>query len=180
LTIDEAAQQLRVESADIAALIECGRLRAIRIGEMIRIPEKELEELIVRSPAGPVQDERSSSTETHSDSSGFRAMPTRSGRATFKVRGSVGSEVEILPGNMRYPIRFPRAFWDKLLAYYAGKEIAVGGSFDGPHEGSLGEFIQTEIKTKMNPAVYIAALLIADGYAEESRRGYINIKVRKN
>jgi len=37
----------------------------------------------------------------------------------------------------------------------------------------LGEFIQQKLKTKMNPAVYVAALLIEDGYAEPARRGYI-------
>ena len=53
--------------------------------------------------------------------------------------------------------------------------VAVGGRFDAPGRGSLGEFIQQKLKTKMNPAVYIAALLIDEGYADPSRRGYIRL-----
>jgi hypothetical protein len=43
----------------------------------------------------------------------------------------------------------------------------------------LGEFIQQKLKTKMNPAVYVAALLIDEEYAEASRRGYIRFRGRK-
>jgi len=46
-----------------------------------------------------------------------------------------------------------------------------GGKFDDPGRGSLGEFIQQKLKTKMNPAVYLAALLIDEGYAAPARRG---------
>jgi len=45
----------------------------------------------------------------------------------------------------------------------------VGGSLDVPVRGSLGEFIQQKIKTKMNPAVYVAVLLIDEGYAPTAR-----------
>lgn len=55
----------------------------------------------------------------------------------------------------------------------------MGGSFSGPPSGSLGEFIQQRLPTKMNPAVYVAALLIEEGYAEESRRGYIRFRSKK-
>ena len=82
---------------------------------------------------------------------------------------------------MRYPIKFPKSFMDAMLARFPEGEAAVGGSFDGPSRGSLGEFIQQKLKTKMNPAVYVAALLIEEGYADAPRRGYIQFrsKVRR-
>jgi hypothetical protein len=79
---------------------------------------------------------------------------------------------------MRYPIKFPKSFMDALLARFSEGEVAVGGSFDGPSRGSLGEFIQQKLKTKMNPAVYVAALLVEEGYADWSRRGYIQFRKR--
>lgn len=63
-----------------------------------------------------------------------------------------------------------------LLDAFRGQEIPVGGKFDDTGVGSLGEFIQKKLKIKMNPAVYLAALLIDEGYAESSRRGYIRVK----
>jgi hypothetical protein len=80
---------------------------------------------------------------------------------------------------MRYPIKFPKSFMDAMLAHFPGGEVAVGGSFDGPTRGSLGEFIQQKLKTKMNPAVYVAALLIDEGYADTSRRGFIRLRGKR-
>jgi excisionase family DNA binding protein len=177
LTLEETAEQLKVEVAEIMTLIEQGKLRAIRIGNNIRIPEQEVEKLLTTSPAGPNPKTVSASplAEALLD---IRLMLTRSGRAEFRVRGGVATGAEIWPGKAQYPIKFPKSFMDDLLSNFSGKEVAVGGSFDGPLPGSLGEFIQQEIKTKMNPAVYIAALLIAEGYADASRRGYIRFHRR--
>ncbi len=142
----------------------------ISIGSKIRIPESELEKLLVTSAAGPTPS-ASGSTETLPDNS--RLVPTRTGRTTFRVSGSIAAGAEIWPGKMRYPIKLPKSFMDALLVHFPKGEVAVGGSFDGPVRGSLGEFIQQKLKTKMNPAVYLAALLIDEGYADASRRGYI-------
>ena len=43
------------------------------------------------------------------------------------------------------------------MAHFSEGEVAVGDSFDGPVSGSLGEFIQQKLKTRMNSAVYVAA-----------------------
>jgi excisionase family DNA binding protein len=174
LTIEEAAAHLKVDATEVQDLVVNGKLRAIKIGQNVRIPEQELEKLVVTSPAHSTPHPETSSTRDLGD--GYRSVRTRSGRATFGVRGLIGSNVEILPGKSRYPIPFPAGFWNELLAKFAGSEVAVGGSFDGPTPGSLGEFIQKVINTKMNPAVYVAALLIAEGLAEESRRGYIRFR----
>src|SRR5579871_1826224 len=173
LTPEELAEHLKVEAAEIMTLIEQGHLRAIRIGKNIRIPEPEMEKLLITCAAGPIPADSIGlpSTETLPDDS--RLIATRTGRARFRVSGSIGAGAEIWPGKMRYPIKFPKSFMDALLLHFGDEEVAVGGSFDGPLRGSLGEFIQQKLKTKMNPAVYMAALLIDEGYAEESRRGYI-------
>ena len=179
LTPEETAQQLKVDLAEIMPLIEQGKLRAIRIGNNIRIPEAEVENLLVTSAAAPSLAGVSAlpATETLPDNS--RLVPTRTGRATFRVLGSIAAGADIWPGKMRYPIKFPKSFMDALLAHFPEGEVSVGGSFDGPLRGSLGEFIQQHLKTKMNPAVYVAALLIEEGYADASRRGYIRFRDRK-
>jgi hypothetical protein len=160
-------------------LIEQGKLRAIRIGNNVRIPEQEVEKLLITSAAGPNPNDVSASrlAEIQPDSS--RLMRTRTGRATFRVRGGVATGADIWPGKMQYPIKFPKWFMDDLLAHFSEREVAVGGSFDGPLPDSVGEFIQKKFKTKMNPAVYLAALLIEEGYADASRRGYIRFHSRE-
>jgi excisionase family DNA binding protein len=176
LTPDETAQHLKVEVTEILSLIEQGKLRAIRIGDSIRIPETELERLPVTCAAGPTAaapPSDSPATQTLPDNS--RWCHTRKG-VKFRVSGSVTTGAQIWPGKMRYPIKFPKSFMDAMLARFPEGEVAVGGSFDGPSRGSLGEFIQQKLKTKMNPAVYVAALLIEEGYADAPRRGYIQFR----
>jgi len=65
---------------------------------------------------------------------------------------------------------------DATLAHFREGEVSVGGRFDDPGRDSLGEFIQQQLKTKMSPAIYLAALLIEEGYAEPARRGYIRFR----
>jgi len=106
---------------------------------------------------------------------------TRTGKAKFRVSGSIATGARIWPGRMRYPITFPKHFMDAMLVRFSNAEIPVGGKFDDPGRGSLGEYIQRELNIKMNPAVYIAALLIDEGYAKSSvRRGYIRFHSQKD
>jgi excisionase family DNA binding protein len=173
LTPEEAAQLLKVEPKALSALINDGKLRAIRIGDAIRIREAELERLQVTSPAVALMEPAPLAADTDaSPPDGSRWCLTRQG-AKFRVSGSIATGAEIWPGQMRYPIRFPKPFMEAMLARFGGGEVAVGGKFDDPGRGTLGEFIQTKLKIKMNPAVYVAALLIDEGYAESARRGYI-------
>jgi excisionase family DNA binding protein len=173
LTPEETAQYLKVETAEIVSLVEQGKLRAVRIGDSIRISESELEKLAVTCAAVPTaMDVLASTTTSEPLADNSRWCPTRTGKR-FRVSGSVATGAEIWPGQMRYPIRFPKPFMDALLAHFREGEVAVGGSFDRPLRGSLGEFIQQKLKTRMNPAVYLAALLIEEGYADAARRGYI-------
>jgi hypothetical protein len=99
----------------------------------------------------------------------------RTKRAKFRVSGSVAGGAEIWPGRMQYPIKLPKLFMTELLAHFREGVVPVGGKFDDPARGSLGEFIQQKLGIKMNPAVYVSALLIDEGYAEPARRGYIRL-----
>jgi excisionase family DNA binding protein len=176
LTPEEIAQQLKVDVKEIMSLIEEGKLRAIRLGSNIRIPEPELEKLPVTSAAGPTPIDRPDLRAVEEPlPDNWRVVLTRTG-TPFKVSGSIATGAEILPGKMRYPIKFPKSFMNALLARFSESEVAVGGSFDGPPRASLGEFIQQKLPTKMNPAVYVAGLLIEEGYADASRRGYIRFR----
>jgi excisionase family DNA binding protein len=177
LTPEEIAQGLKVEVAEIESLIEQGKLKAVRIGSSIRVPESELERLSVTCAVVPAPKDNSgplSTTEVPPD--GSRWCFTRTGRAKFRISGSVADGADIWPGRMQYPIKFPKQFMEAVLSHFRATEVAVGGKFDDPGRGSLGEFIQQKLKIKMNPAVYLAALLIEEGYAEPTRRGYIRFR----
>ena len=179
LTPEETAQHLKVEPAEIITLVEQGKLRAVRIGKSIRIPEAELENLAVTCAAVPIAIDVSTlaaTPEPRQDNSRWVELLTGK---KFRISGSVAGGAEIWPGKMRYPIKFPKPFFDALLAHFHQKEVPVGGSFDGPSRGSLGEFIQQKLKTKMNPAVYVRALLIDEGYVEVTRRGYIRFHAKR-
>src|ERR1700688_1637130 len=141
LTPEETAQYLKVETAEIVSLVEQGKLRAVRIGDSIRISESELEKLAVTCAAVPTaMDVLASTTTSEPLADNSRWCPTRTGKR-FRVSGSVATGAEIWPGQMRYPIRFPKPFMDALLAHFPEGEVAVGGSFDRPSRGSLGEFV---------------------------------------
>jgi excisionase family DNA binding protein len=174
LTPEEVAEQLKVAVSEVLSLITEGKLRAIRINSAIRVPEGALESLEVTCAAVPIEVARTASpSEDEKLGEGQRWIYTRTGRAKFRVSGSIAYGAHIWPGGMKYPIKFPKDFLDGLLARFHGQEIPVGGQYDDAFKGSLGGYIQEKLKTKMNPAVYLAALLIDEGYAKTSRRGYI-------
>jgi excisionase family DNA binding protein len=176
LTPEELAELLKIEVKDVMSLIEQGKLRAIRIGNNIRIREAEVEKLQTTCAAVPADgDDLPASPPSDQEAlpDGSRWCATRTGRAKFRVMGSIATGAEIWPGQMQYPIKFPKHFMDAMLERFRDAEAPVGGKFDDPGQGSLGEFIQLQLQTKMNPAVYLAALLIDEGYADPARRGYI-------
>jgi excisionase family DNA binding protein len=177
LTPEQLAEELQVEVEDVMSLVEQGKLRAIRIGNNIRIREAELENLQTTCAAVPTDGlPASSPSDNEALPDGSRWCLTRTGRARFRVSGSIASGADIWPGKMQYPIKFPKHFMDAMLERFRDAEVPVGGKFDDPGRGSLGQFIQQELQTKMNPAVYLAALLIDEGYADPVRRGYIRFR----
>jgi len=181
LTPEEVAQHLKVEVKDIVSLVEQGKLRAIRIQGSLRIRETEIDRLEESCAAIAPTDDQVASEDPMPKTliANSRWCFTRTGRAKFRVQGSVANGANIWPGKMQYPIKFSEQFMDAMLDHFDHEEVAIGGQFDNPIVGSLGEFIQQKLKIKMNPAVYIAALLIEEGYADDStRRGYIKFRAR--
>lgn len=105
-----------------------------------------------------------------------RRCQTVGGNAVFQIQGSVAEGARIWVGKSRQPLTFDRAFFERLLAELGGRgEIRIGSKFDDPGPGSLGAWIQQDQGIAMNPAVYIAGLLVDEGYADCPRRGKIVI-----
>jgi hypothetical protein len=102
-----------------------------------------------------------------------RRCSTFGGQTTFEVAGTVAAGAAIWPGRARYPIRITGEFFARLLKHFASSEVAVGANFSDPASNSLGDFIRKNLPTRMNPAVYVAGLLIDEGYAEHVGRGRI-------
>lgn len=103
----------------------------------------------------------------------YWSCPTVGGRKTFQVEGDVESGARIRVGASEQLLAFDRQFFERLLREFRGREVRIGSKFDDPGPGSLGEWIQKDRGVKMNPAVYVAGLLVRLGYAEYSRRGYV-------
>ena len=168
----EVASQLSLALEEVNKLIKEGVIPAYRIGPFLRISEDELgcflEECRTanRSVQGARPLPRVDSNE--------RLCLTFAQRKRFKVRGSVTHGAEIWPGNARYPLKFSQRFFADLLREFGGREVKVGLSFDRPEPGSLGEWVKKKLNTRMNPTVYLAGLLIEEGYAERSARGVIS------
>ena len=180
MTPEETAELVKIDVAAIMGLIETGKLRAIRLGNAVRIREADLEQFLetcaIGGSAAAVEgpEETDVPTLKHKEPlpDGARWCLTRRG-TPFRVRGTVAQGLEVWPGKMKYAVKFPAQFTEILLKHFAGKVISVGGSFDGPTAGSLGEFIKDKLKLTLHPAVYLAALLIDEGYAEPAGRGKI-------
>jgi excisionase family DNA binding protein len=178
-TPEEVATMLKVAPVEIMKFIEGGKLRVIRLGNSIRIRERDLERFLDSCATGgdlsdllfeppdsvPVMNMRA-------PADGTRLCLTRRG-SQFRVRGSLEGDVEIWPGQMKYPVKFPADFNRAMLQFFGGKIVDVGGSFSGPTPGSLGEYIKQKLELTLLPAVYLAALLIDEGYAESAGRGKI-------
>ena len=74
---------------------------------------------------------------------------------------------------MQSGLFFPREFFERMLSKFQGHELPAGLIFSGPESGSLGEWIQENLPTKMNPTYCVAGLLAAEGYAERKGVGVI-------
>lgn len=186
LTPEETAELLKIDVAAIMNLIDTEELRAIRLGNTIRIREADLEHFLDACAVGGTAAQTSrpeplEAAEAGTGDDDLHAEPLPNGarwchtrRGTpFRVRGTLTQGAEVWPGKMKYPVTFPVDFNRAMLKHFAGKVVPVGGGFDGPTPGSVGEFIKDKLKLKLHPAVYMVALLIDEGYAELAGRGKI-------
>jgi len=183
LTPEEVGSFLKIDPEEVVRLIEQCQLRAYKVGAVYRIGQQDLDAFLdgcntsgPRGP-GPLGSRRTLKEGTTSNHS--RTCKTFAGLGEFRVSGSIATGAEIWPGQMRYPIRFPKNFFDSLLRRFRAQEVNVGLQFDRPGKDSLGEWIKKNLPTKMNPATYVAGLLIDEGYAERAGRGVIQFYDRR-
>ena len=170
LKIEEVADVLAVEVSEISSWIETGQLRAIRLGTGFRVAEDDLEKfLATRVHQTAAQAEKNGDTPMN----GVRLERTFAGRTQFRVSGTVKTGARVWPGKMQSGLFFSREIFERMLTKFQGKEIPAGTIFSGPEEGSLGEWIQESLPTKMNPTYCIGGLLAAEGYAERVSAGVI-------
>lgn len=92
------------------------KLKAIRIGSSIRILETELERLPVTCGGRACRRRSGGFTSPCDRGPGSRWCLTRTGRAKFRVSGSVAKRADIRPGRMPYPIKFAKQFMDAMLS----------------------------------------------------------------
>ena len=74
---------------------------------------------------------------------------------------------------MQSGLFFSRELFERMFNKFQGRDIPAGTIFSGPEEGSLGEWIQEDLPTKMNPTYCVAGILAAEGYAERLEAGVI-------
>jgi excisionase family DNA binding protein len=169
LSSDEVATLLGVETPEVLSWIEDGELRAFKLGNGFRIGESDIERFLATREHKPA----SALAINGNGGEQVRLEKTFAGRSQFRVSGNVKAGARIWPGQMQSGLFFSREFFEKMLAHFEGKELPAGLIFSGPEPGSLGEWIQRNLPTKMNPTYCVAGLLAAEGYAERKGAGVI-------
>lgn len=152
-----------------------GELRALRLGlgNVFRVAEDDLERFLETRVHHPNPGTQAAESARQNGTGHVRLEKTFAGRSQFRVSGTVKTGARIWPGKMQSGLFFSREFFEKMLSRFQGKELAAGLIFSGPEAGSLGEWIQENLPTKMNPTYCVAGLLVAEGYAERRGAGVI-------
>lgn len=94
-------------------------------------------------------------------------LKTWAGRSSFEYSGSVKNGTTIMYGNGHEKI-ISREQYISLLNHFKGKTVDAGTSRTNAPQGSVGEWLQTNI-TKTAVSSYVCPILIAEGYAEKDR-----------
>jgi hypothetical protein len=146
---------------------------AIRLGNVFRVAEDDLERFLGTRIHQP-QSAKQVIASNRNDSTGqVRLEKTFAGRSQFRVSGTIKTGARIWPGKMQSGLFFSRQFFERMMTEFHGRELPAGLIFSGPEPGSLGEWIQANLPTKMNPTYCVAGLLAAEGYAERREAGVI-------
>ena len=178
-TLEELAQVLSVDAVVVSDLVAAGQLRAYRIGEHVRISEADLQQyldtvVVGTAPTGQVP------TSPPPVGDARKEIPTFGGQASFTYTGTVTDGTTIWPSKKaKYKLSFDTTEWALLLDTFRGKEIRAGLNFAKPEPGSLGAWIKEYWNTKMGPAAYVGGILIAEGYADRPRPGWIRVFAQK-
>lgn len=91
-------------------------------------------------------------------------LRTWSGSSQFRYEGTVGKGTDIWPGKAKYPINVSGADYGNLLSNFKGREVAVGPHHTSPPAGSLGEWLQKNVR-RTALASYVAPILVEERYA---------------
>jgi excisionase family DNA binding protein len=173
LSPEEVATLLAVEAAEVSNWIENGALRAYHLGDVFRIGEADIEGFLETRLHNPHSDGQTAESAEAGPGDRVRLETAFGRRAQFRVSGTVKTGAWIWPGKSQSGLYFSREFFERMMSQFQGKELAAGLNFSDPGEGSLGEWIQNNLPTKMNPTFCVAGLLVAEGYAERKRAGVI-------
>ena len=170
---EQVAELLAIETSEVSTWINTGELRSVRLGTAFRVAEDDLERFLEtrvhHSNPAPQSTEVSGETSMNH----VRLEKAFGGRSQFRVSGTVKTGARIWPGKMQSGLFFSREFFERMLAKFQGRDLPAGLTFSGPETGSLGEWIQENLPTKMNPTFCVAGLLAAEGYAERVKPGVI-------
>ncbi len=139
LTPEEIAQQLKVGLVEITSLVEQGKLKAIRIGSSIRIPETELERLLVTCAAVATDD--SADLPIHATEilpEGSRWCFTRTKRARFRVSGSVAEGADVCRAECSIQSSFLDSLWRRRWQTFAIRRFPWAASSTMPYTAAWG------------------------------------------
>jgi excisionase family DNA binding protein len=170
---EDVAALLGVEPTEVSNWMEQGELRAFRLGNVFRVADDDLERFLETRVHYPHPDKQTAESAGGDPTERVRLEKTFGGRSKFRVSGTVKTGARIWPGKMQSGLYFSHEFFERMMSQFRGKELPVGLNFSNPGSGSLGEWIQENLPTKMNPTYCVAGLLVAEGYAERKGAGVI-------
>ena len=103
-------------------------------------------------------------------------MPkTWGGRSHFDYSGSVESGTDIVYGQ-GWKVSMSAQKYTTLRRHFLNRVVPVGTSFTDPPSDSLGAWLQANV-TRTAIAIYVAPILVLEGYAE--RVGKHDIRIIK-
>jgi ribosomal protein S27AE len=108
----------------------------------------------------------------HKNENGHK-LETWGGRSSFKYSGSVETGTEIIFGK-GWKAKISAEEYIALRRHFMGRIVNIGTSRTEPPEGSLGKWLQANVKREAI-ACYIGPILIIEGYAKRIKKHEICI-----
>jgi len=97
----------------------------------------------------------------------MKEIPTWGERSKFNYSGSVTEGTKIVFKN-GVVLEFSKEKYEKLLSFFSGKNVNIGTSRTDPPEGSLGKWIELNMR-KMGTTSFIGAIMLSEGYAIKTK-----------
>lgn len=102
-----------------------------------------------------------------------KELATIGGRSSFKYTGSVDSGTEITFGKTG-KITVSKDQYDNLRKNFLNRIVAIGTSHTEPPKDSIGSWLINNVD-KTAIASYVAAILLAEKYAERIEKHHIRV-----